>query len=230
MGAVAHINDYKQGHYFSNKTRGDMSWNGYENNVLLRNLGTDAQGIPQFTDVAMAVGADDIIDSRGIGVFDYDHDGDLDIAVSHNPGDLYQNEGIIPGLYRNDIGNRRHWLAVSLQGTTVNRDAIGAEVYVSTQDQNMLRLMSAGSSYASQHGRRLYFGLGDASVVDRVTVRWPNGESDSWEHVQANQLLVIVQGKDPKFTQLPRLRSRSLVKNASPQDQSYMPPNLGGIE
>ena len=211
MGAVAHINDYKKGHYFSNKARGDMSWNGYETNVLMRNLGIDENGTPQFADVAMAVGADDILDSRGIGVFDFDHDGDLDIAVSHNPGDKYEKEGVSPGLYRNDIGSRRSWLAVELEGTTCNRDAIGAEVYVTAGADHQMRLMSAGSSYASQHSRRLYFGLEDHQSVDRLVVRWPDGLEESFQNLATRQLVRIKQGQSIETLALPSPQTGKLA-------------------
>ncbi|HET9713344.1 MAG TPA: hypothetical protein VFP64_15735, partial [Pyrinomonadaceae bacterium] len=66
MSAVAHIKDYKTGKFYRDDFRGNISWNGYEHNVLLRNEGTAPNGTLQFTDVAMATGADDIRDSRGI--------------------------------------------------------------------------------------------------------------------------------------------------------------------
>lgn len=193
MGAVAHIKDYKKGVYFQNETRGDMSWNGYEHNVLLRNLGNDATGMPRFVDVAMALGADDIADSRGMALLDFDNDGDLDIAVNHNPGDLHAETGIAPALYRNDVGQTRHWSAVSLTGTRCNRDAVGATVTLETAAGTQLRLRSAGSGYASQHGARLYFGLGEATEIRRLTVRWPGGEVFVAENLPVDRLLTVVQ-------------------------------------
>jgi len=210
MGAVAHIDDYKKGHYFKKEARGNLSWNGWEHNVLLRNEGTDATGKPQFTDVAMALGADDIIDSRGIALFDMDHDGDLDLAISHNPGDIHP-EGIAPGLLRNDIGQQRNWLVVSLRGTQSNRDGIGAEVTIAADKARHHRLSSAGSSYASQHSRRLYFGLNQAERVDRLTVRWPGGKEESFENINANQLVVITEGQGIELKVLPKLAPKSVA-------------------
>ena len=68
-----------------------MSWNGYERNVLLRNDGTDKNGVLHFTDVASALGADDIRDGRGMAVADFDNDGDLDIVINNNPGDILED-------------------------------------------------------------------------------------------------------------------------------------------
>ena len=78
MSAVAHINEYKTGKFYRDDFRGDISWNGYEHNVLLRNEGPDSKGALQFSDVAMATGADDIRDARGTATGDFDNDGDVE--------------------------------------------------------------------------------------------------------------------------------------------------------
>ncbi|MEM8930404.1 MAG: ASPIC/UnbV domain-containing protein [Acidobacteriota bacterium] len=195
MSAVAHIDEYKTGRFYTDEYRGNMSWNGYENNNLLRNEGHRDDGSLYFSDVAMALGADDQQDARGIAIADFDNDGDLDLAINHNIGD-HDKEGLADAvLLRNDIGDRRSWLAVELEGTQSNRDAVGATVSVEAGADRQLRLLSAGSSYASQHSQRLYFGLGEHDRVDRITVRWPSGELQVIEHVAARQLLRVVEGE-----------------------------------
>ncbi len=196
MSAVAHIDEYKSGRFYTDEYRGDMSWNGYENNNLLRNEGHREDGSLQFSDVAMAVGADDQKDARGIAIADFDNDGDLDLAINHNIGD-HDKEGLADAvLLRNDVGDRRSWLAVELEGTRSNRDAVGATVIVEAGDDRQLRLVSAGSSYASQHSQRLYFGLGEHRHIDRVTVTWPGGDRQTIENIAARQVLRIVEGQD----------------------------------
>ena len=194
MGAVAHIDDYKEGRYFEKTSRGDLSWNGYETNVLLRNTGSDDGGLPRFTDIGYVSGAGDLRDSRGMAVLDYDHDGDLDIAVNHNPGDLYQQEGIAPGLYQNRVGQRRNWFAVTLEGVTSNRDAVGALVTAVTGNHSQTRLLSAGSGYASQQSQRLLFGLADRRQIDKLVVRWPSGLKQIFENLPANRHVHLVEG------------------------------------
>ena len=194
MSAVAHIKDYKTGKFYRDDFRGNISWNGYEHNVLLRNEGVAPNGTLQFTDVAMASGADDIRDSRGIATADFDNDGDLDIVVNNNPGDSGRAELSRATLLRNNVGERRNWLAVELRGTASNRDAVGASVTVEAGNEKFTRLVSAGSGFASQQSARLYFGLGDKTQVDVVTVRWPNGRIEKYSKQEARQLIRITEG------------------------------------
>ena len=199
MSAVAHIKDYKTGKFYRDEFRGDISWNGYEHNVLMRNEGKDSNGTLQFTDIGMAVGADDIKDTRGMAVADFDNDGALDIITNTNPGDSGDASKARPALLRNNIGSRRNWLAVELEGTQSNRDAVGAMVTIETGGEKQLRLLSAGSGFASQNSARLYFGLNDKTQVDALIVRWPSGRVERFEKVGdktivARQLVRIKEG------------------------------------
>lgn len=194
MSAVAHIKQYKTGLFYTDEFRGDNSWNGYEHNVLLRNEGADADGALHFSDVAMAVGADDIKDSRGVATADFDNDGDLDIVVSTNPGDLERAARVTPTLLRNNIGDRRNWIAVELKGVDSNHDGIGARVTVTTVEGAQTAYVTLGSAYASQQSLRLYFGLNQAERVEQLTVAWPGGTTDRFEDIAVKQLVHITEG------------------------------------
>lgn len=210
MSAVAHIREYKTGKFFSDEFRGPMSWNGYENNVLLKNLGTADDGTPRFVDVAMALGADSIVDSRGAAAADFDNDGDLDLVINHNPGDRDREIGVPPTLLRNDLGSEKAWLAVELEGTTSNRDGVGALVTAtaavdSTDDPlTLTRLATAGTGYASQETLRLYFGLGAADIVDELTVTWPAGGEERFQDVPVGKLVRLTEGRGMEVLELPR--------------------------
>jgi len=169
-----------------------MSWNGYEHNVLLRNLGTDANGVPQYVDVAMGLGADGILDARGIAVVDYDNDGDLDIAINHNPGDN-DRESVPVTLLNNGVATG-NWLTVALEGRASNRDAVGARVVRAFGEERAVRRVG-GSSYASQHDRRLHFGLGDHTRVDRLSVHWPSGLVEHYENLSTGQRIRLIEGE-----------------------------------
>ena len=208
MSAVAHIKDYKTGKFYRDEFRGDISWNGYEHNVLLRNDGRDASGTLRFSDVAMATGADDIKDARGMATADFDNDGDLDIVTNNNPGDSGRAELARATILRNNVGARRNWLAVELEGTESNRDGVGALVTVETGGEKQVRQVAAGSGFASQHSARLYFGLDDETQVSALTVRWPGGRVERFERVGdksigARQLLRIKEGAGIEALPLP---------------------------
>jgi len=202
LSAVAHIDQYKTGKFFKDEFRGDISWNGYEHNNLLRNEPPGSDGRLRFTDVAMAVGADDDRDARGMAYADFDHDGDLDIVINNNPGDSGVEERARPVLYRNDTGQRRNWLAVELRGVKSNRDGIGAVVRIETGATKQMRHSIAGAGYSAQYTSRLYFGLNDKTQVDSLTVRWPSGLVEKFEKIKANQLLRITEGGGIEQTKL----------------------------
>ena len=195
MSAVAHIDEYKKGTFYGDEFRGQMSWNGWEANNLLRNEGPGADGIPRFSDVALAHGAIRSGDARGVAAADYDNDGDLDLAINHNPGDNELVERRKAAFLRNRIGETRSWLAVELRGTRSNRDGVGAMVTLETAGERQLRQRTAGSSFASQQSQRLYFGLGNHRRVDRLTVRWPSGLVEELTDLEARQLVRITEGE-----------------------------------
>jgi enediyne biosynthesis protein E4 len=206
LSAVAHIDQYKTGKFFKDEFRGDISWNGYEHNVLLRNEPPDAQGRLRFTDVAMALGADDDRDARGMAYADFDHDGDLDMVINNNPGDNGIAERARPVLYRNNIGQQRHWLAVELHGAKSNRDGIGAVVRIEAASEKQMRHSIAGAGYAAQYTSRLYFGLNDKTQIETLTVRWPSGLVEQFKQIKANQLLRLTEGSGMEQMPLAPLR------------------------
>ena len=208
MSAVAHIKEYKTGKFYRDEFRGDISWNGYEHNVLLRNEGKDAGGTLRFTDTAMATGADDVKDGRGMAIADFDNDGGLDIVINNNPGDNGDVTRARPTLLHNNLGAKRGWLGVELEGTRSNRDAVGATVTIEAGGQKQLRLVSAGSGFASQNSARLYFGLNDQTRIDALTVRWPSGQVERFEKVGdksigVRQLVRIKEGAGIQSLNLP---------------------------
>jgi enediyne biosynthesis protein E4 len=191
--------------------------------VLLRNDGRDASGVLRFTDVAMAVGADDIKDGRGMATADFDNDGDLDLVINSNPGDSGRAELSRATLLRNNVGDRRNWLAVELRGGAgmhdgdakgkwSNRDAVGAQVTLETGADKQLRLVTAGSGFASQHSSRLYFGLGDRTQADALVVRWPSGRVERFDNiggqpVGARRLVRVTEGEGAEVLALPAMQS-----------------------
>ena len=148
--------------------------------LLFRNLGHG-----KFDDVSKAMGADfgRPIVARGAAYLDYDHDGDLDIVITTNNGPAY--------LWRNDGGNRNHWLTLKLVGTKSNRSALGAVVKLDGQ----MQAVHSGSSYCSQSDLALTFGLGSEDVAKSVVIYWPSGHVDKLSNVKANQFKVVTESR-----------------------------------
>jgi hypothetical protein len=101
--------------------------------------------------------------ARGAAFGDYDNDGDVDVLVT------CINQPAI--LLRNDSRPRGPWLRLSLVGLGCNRDALGARVRVTSGAVTQTRFVRSGTSYLSDHDRRLLFGIGAAPKA-QVEVRW----------------------------------------------------------
>jgi len=59
--------------------------------------------------------------------------------------------------------------------------------------------VASGGSYASTHDPRLHFGLGDATTVDSVEVRWPSGAKEKFSIPKVDQIVTLVEGKGSKM-------------------------------
>jgi hypothetical protein len=125
--------------------------------------------------------------SRGAAFADFDNDGDIDIVVN--------NVHDTPDLFRLDQTVKHHWITLQLVGTKSNRSAIGARVRVVTADGEQRQEVRGGGSYYSQSDLRLQFGLGDATTVERVIVRWPNGTEETWTGLRIDQIHALTEGE-----------------------------------
>jgi enediyne biosynthesis protein E4 len=82
---------------------------------------------------------------------------------------------------------------VKVKGKAPNTNAIGAIITARTGTVTQRRLVQSGTSYISQDDKRQHFGLGAATQLDSVDVKWPDGTSTRLENVKANQLLEVKQ-------------------------------------
>ena len=106
---------------------------------------------------------------RGCAAGDFDNDGRPDLLLCENGG---------PGrLLRNTTAYRNHWLGIRVIGTKSNRSGYGAEVRLTAGGVTQRRWVRSGGSYLSHGDTRALFGLGRATAVERVEVRWPSGRT-----------------------------------------------------
>ena len=140
-----------------------------------------------FTDISVAAGftIDEI--ARGSALADFDLDGDLDIAMAPQDGELV--------LYENQTTGAGNWLQLKLRGSGPsangsNRDAIGALVVVEARGLKMMRQVTSGTGHGQDSGV-LHFGLDTATTADVVTIYWPSGQIDEWTGLIANVRLTI---------------------------------------
>lgn len=154
----------------------------YEN-VLFRNDLESGQMV--FTDVSRDYNLDDKRTARGLGVFDFDKDGDEDILVS--------NFSDPPSLFENPLRSS-NWLSINLEGVETNRDGFGAVVTVRVGEKSYKKYHH-GAQYLGQNILPVHFGLGRADVVDGLTITWPSGIVDEIGSMPANQSIKIVEGQ-----------------------------------
>jgi len=126
---------------------------------------------------------------------DVDRDGDLDLLI----GARDQGGGRANLLFRNDLGDQHHWLALRMvgDGTAINRDAIGTRVTITSGDVKLVReVKSSRGTYNSMDTRVLYFGLGELGCGFDVEVRWPDGTAESFKpaQTQIDRIATITYG------------------------------------
>ena len=158
--------------------------------LLFHNLGKS-----KFEDVTAQMGRafNRAVVARGAAYADFDRDGDPDLLISTNDGPAY--------LYRNEGGNRNHWLSVRLKGNPSNRDGIGAVVRVNSASGKQWNMVRSGSSYCSQSDLALVFGLGKDNAAS-IEIDWPAGTKQQIGGLVADQFLTIdesrgVIGREP---------------------------------
>jgi len=141
-----------------------------------------------FKDVSAVSGAVFSKDfpARGLAVGDYDNDGDLDVLIINN--------GEAPILLRNEGGNRNNWLGLQLVATRSNPAAVGAIITWEAGGVKHRRLKTSGGSFLATHDPREILGLGQATKIDSVEIKWPSGRVDKLTSLPLDKYIKVVEG------------------------------------
>jgi hypothetical protein len=127
--------------------------------------------------------------ARGLAVGDYNNDGRIDVLIGNNGG--------APVLLKNNAGDGHHWIGLKLQGTTCNRDAIGATLTWSAGGKQRSRYKASAGSYLSSHDMREVLGLGTATKLDWLEIKWasPSSRVERFTDVPIDRYVTIVEGR-----------------------------------
>jgi len=153
--------------------------------VLLYNKGKG-----DFVEMAEGLGVGHAGDGRAAVFADFDNDGDSDIALS-----AYRENA---ALYMNQLGEKKNWVKVSLQGTNSNRDAIGSTVTVFFGERKLAQALTAGSGFSGQNSKTKLFGLGDEKEAQKIEVLWPDGTLEVFDGIKAKEHATLIEGKGQK--------------------------------
>ncbi len=173
------------GHVYPVADRAEWGTTWAERPQLFRNLdGAKFQEVPPATGTGLAV----VASSRGAAFGDLFNDGHIDVVLN--------NIDAPPTLLRNAVKNENHWLTLKLVGGPKSpRDAIGAKVFLTAGGVRQRADVFSGGSYGSSSDPRVHFGLGAASKIDKLEIRWPSGAVEEISAPGIDRILTVVEGK-----------------------------------
>jgi len=207
--------DYEQGWSAINELiRSDGTWSGFERNVFYAN---NHDGT--FSDVSGAVGLEFSEDGRSFALADFDQDGRLEMLLKNRNAPQLR-------LLKNVIEELPPAIAFRLRGTKSNRDAIGATVTIQSKAGKQSRLLQAGSGFLAQHGKELFFGLGEEQNAVSASICWPSGLVQNLRELPLNHRIWVEEGSE-KLRIEPFWQSvRAPVAVASPQGSESLPTQV----
>jgi enediyne biosynthesis protein E4 len=171
------------GHVYPEVDSQHLGSNFREPKILYHNNGNG-----RFTDISAAAGPaiTAVSSARGLAVGDLWNDGRISAVIS--------NMNAPPMLLKNDLRNANHWIAFRTVGSKSNRDGIGAKITVKAGTRTLVDEVRSGSSYISNSDMRVHFGLGPASAIDWVQVRWPSGLVERLENLPVDSIHTLKEG------------------------------------
>jgi len=126
---------------------------------------------------------------RGLAVWDYDNDGDMDVIVSH------VDMKATPALLRNDGGNRNHWLGITLKGEKGPAAAVSARVTITAGGKKQVLINQWATCYLSNNDPRLHVGLGQNKMIEKIEIDWTDGKKEVYKNIHADRYITIMEGR-----------------------------------
>ena len=176
---------FANGHAYKKVDELDWGTSWAQRPLLFHNLnGKRFEVVPAATGSGLA----NVITGRGAAFGDLFNRGQIEVVVNNLEGP--------PTLLRNAVKNGYNWVALRLVGGPKSpRDAIGATVYLTAGGVRQRGDVVSGGSYSSSSDLRPHFGLGPATKVDKLEIRWPSGLRETVTVPGVNRILTVVEGK-----------------------------------
>jgi len=156
-----------------------------EENQALRNVRVRDSGSNRRFDPALTWGLNGKRSGRGMSMADFDNDGDLDIVVNNllSAAQLFENQLCGGSSLEIDL----------LWPASQNRRAIGAQLFVQTDEGRYMRTVQAASGYLSGDAARIHFGFPSGTLIQQIEIRWPDGVQSIIRNIASNQLVRITR-------------------------------------
>lgn len=177
------------GHVYPEVDKQHLGSNYQEPRILYHNNGDG-----KFTDVSELAGPaiTTANSSRGLAVGDLWNDGRTSAVIN--------NMSAAPSLLENQMRYLNHWIAIKAVGTKSNRDGIGARITIKAGKRIFVDDVRSGSSYISNSDMRVHFGLGAATKIDSLEIRWPNGQTEKFPAPAVDKIHAIKEGSGTSAT------------------------------
>ena len=173
------------GHVYPGVDENDWGMTYAQRPLLFHNVdGKHFQVVPAATNSGLSV----VVSARGAAFGDLFNDGKIDVVLNTIDGP--------PVLLRNAVNNGNHWVDFNLAGGPKGpRDAIGAKVFLTANGVTQRNDVISGGSYISNNDMRLHFGLGSATKVEKLEIRWPDGEREEVAVPHVDGVFTITEGR-----------------------------------
>src|ERR1700732_2911120 len=181
------------GHVYPEVDNNNLGSNYEEPRILYHNLGKGT-----FADISAGAGPgiNARASSRGLAIGDLWNDGRISAVIT--------NLNALPSLLVNQVRSANHWIAIRTVGTKSNRDGIGARISVTAGTRPLVDEVRSGSSYNSSSDVRVHFGLGSATKVNSVQIRWPSGLLEHFDNLPVDSIQTLKEGSGTPVVSEPK--------------------------